>query len=87
MYQTAETTPRGLIRAALPQIQQRAAIAAAARLVAAHRASGAAARIALLPFFIIDASLEIEPDNRIVRTMPLGLRFITKRISAVLQTH
>jgi hypothetical protein len=64
----------------LSEAEQRTAITAAASFVPANKATSAAPPIPLLSFRIISASPEIEPDYRIVGTMPLRLRLITKGI-------
>ena len=63
----------------LPKSKQRAAVTVAAGFFAAREAPGTAPPIATLPFEIIDAFSKIEPDHRVLRAMPLRLRFIPKR--------
>ena len=69
----------GGVRPALPQPQQRAAIAVAAGFLPAHKTSGKAAAIPSLPLRVIDPFAKIEPDDHIGGAMSLRLRFITER--------
>ncbi len=62
----------------LPKSKQRAAVTVAAGFVQAHEAPGAALRVAVLPFEVIDPSSKIEPDHSVNRAMSLRLSFIAK---------
>ncbi len=63
----------------LPQSQGRAPIAAVPGLVPAYEAAGIARRVAPLTFQVIALCSEIEPDDRVPRTMALRLGLVAER--------
>ena len=66
-------------RSGLPPSQRRAPIAAIPGLFPAYEAAGISRGVASLTFQVIAPSSEIEPDNRVARTMALRLGFIAER--------
>ena len=66
-------------RSGLPPPQRRAPIAAILGLFPAYEAAGISRGVASLTFQVIAPSSEIEPDNRVARTMALRLGFIAER--------
>lgn len=63
----------------LPDPKQRASEATGAGLFLTNEAARAALPVAPLSLEVVNLLSEIEPDNRVARTMTLRLRFIPKR--------